>query len=126
MKCKNLKDGLNFSYNGGGVAYLLQSVAIHFKLKVFHRTGSLKKRETGEFARSGEKWSFLTAPAGFQDSQDPVWISVCLAGCLDGRKSQLTVLHRKTYGHFILQALRDRASHVIWVLQSRRIASQID
>ena len=25
-----MKDELNFSYNGGGDAYLLQSVAIHF------------------------------------------------------------------------------------------------
>ena len=29
-----MKDELNYSYNGGGVAYLLQSVAIHFNLIV--------------------------------------------------------------------------------------------
>ena len=26
-----MKDALNFSHNGGEVAYLMQSVAIHFK-----------------------------------------------------------------------------------------------
>ena len=29
-----MKDKLNFFYNGGGVAYLLQSIAIHFILTV--------------------------------------------------------------------------------------------
>ena len=29
-----MKDELNFSYNGGGGAYLLQSVAIHFNYTV--------------------------------------------------------------------------------------------
>ena len=32
LKCINLKDELNCSYNGGGVAYLLQSIAILFNL----------------------------------------------------------------------------------------------
>ena len=35
LNCKNLKDELNCSYNGGGDAYILQSVAIHFKHTVF-------------------------------------------------------------------------------------------
>ena len=30
-----MKYELNFSYNGGGVVYLLQSVAIHFNLTVY-------------------------------------------------------------------------------------------
>ena len=34
LNFKNLKDDINGSYNGVGVAYLLQSVAIHFNLTV--------------------------------------------------------------------------------------------
>ena len=30
-----MKDELNFSYNGGGYAYLLQSVAIHFNITLY-------------------------------------------------------------------------------------------
>ena len=33
-----MKDELNCSYNGGGVVYLLQSVAIHFNLTVRDNT----------------------------------------------------------------------------------------
>ena len=40
LKCINMKDELNFAYNGGGVAYLLQSVAIHFNLTVSFNIGS--------------------------------------------------------------------------------------
>ena len=35
LNCKNNKVKLNFSYNCGGDAYILQSVAIHFKHTVF-------------------------------------------------------------------------------------------
>ena len=39
-----MKDEINLPYNGGGVAYLLQRVAIHFKLTVgcFASSGKLK------------------------------------------------------------------------------------
>ena len=37
LNYRNMKDELNFSHNGGGVVYLLQSGAIHFNLTVcFH------------------------------------------------------------------------------------------
>ena len=38
LNCRNLKDELNHSYNGGGVVYLLQSGAIHFNLTVATKT----------------------------------------------------------------------------------------
>ena len=34
INCRNLKDELDCSHNGGGVVYLLQSGAIHFNLTV--------------------------------------------------------------------------------------------
>ena len=42
-----MKDELNFSYNGGGVVYLLQSWAFHFNLEV------------GYFASKGEPKSHV-------------------------------------------------------------------
>ena len=37
-----MKDELNCSYIGGGVAYLMQSVAIHFNLTVVRKTRRFK------------------------------------------------------------------------------------
>ena len=44
-----MKNELNSSHNGGGDAYLLQSVAIHFKHTVLHKTAKNSIRERLEF-----------------------------------------------------------------------------
>ena len=55
-----MKDELNCSNNGGGVAYLVQSVAIHFNLIVYTK----KNCKTFLYTIKGKKPILLTYKIG--------------------------------------------------------------
>ena len=55
-----MKDELNFSYNGGGDAYILQSVAIHFKHTVAKKKGPCARNNRQRTLNvPGRKWKHI-------------------------------------------------------------------